>query len=239
MKIGGLPGKVGLYDPANEKDSCGVGFVANIKGQPSHQIMLDAYHINSRMDHRGGRGFEANTGDGAGILIALPHSFFTQIAAEVGFDLPDAGSYAVGNIFLPQDDSERHFCKQEIEKVIQDEGQTFLAWRPVPIDPDTADVGPAARNAQPAIEQLFISSTVSDEAAFERSLYIIRRRFTEFLRRGSDLVQSHLLYVCSLSSNVIVYKGMLTPGQLFPFYLDLADERFETHLAMVLSLIHI
>ena len=235
MKIGGLPGKVGLYDPANEKDSCGVGFVANIKGQPSHQIMLDAYHINSRMDHRGGRGFEANTGDGAGILIALPHSFFTQIAAEVGFDLPDAGSYAVGNIFLPQDDSERHFCKQEIEKVIQDEGQTFLAWRPVPIDPDTADVGPAARNAQPAIEQLFISSTVSDEAAFERSLYIIRRRFTEFLRRGSDLVQSHLLYVCSLSSNVIVYKGMLTPGQLFPFYLDLADERFETHLAMVHS----
>ena len=236
MKIGGFPNKSGLYDPANEKDSCGVGFVANIKGKPSHQIMLDAYHINSRMDHRGGCGFEENTGDGAGILTAVPHSFFSAIAESNGFKLPPAGQYAVGNIFLPQDDAERIICKQTIEKVITEQGQVFLNWRPVPVDADNANVGPAARSAQPVIEQLFIESTVKEDTeAFERSLYIIRRRFTEILRRGSNLTQGHLLYACSLSSNVIVYKGMLTPGQLFPFYSDLEDEGFETHLAMVHS----
>src|SRR6056300_143286 len=104
----GFPPKQGLYDPAQEKDSCGVGFVANIKGKPSHQIMLDAYHLNSRMDHRGGCGFEANTGDGAGILMALPHSFFHKVAKdELNKDLPPAGSYAVGIVFLPQDATER------------------------------------------------------------------------------------------------------------------------------------
>lgn len=235
MKIGGFPDKVGLYDPANEKDSCGVGFVANIKGVPSHQIMLDAYHINSRMDHRGGCGFEENTGDGAGILTALPHAFFQTIAKDAGYDLPEAGKFAVGNIFLPQDEAERKFCKESIEAIITEEGQTFIGWREVPIDPKGADVGPAAHAAQPFIEQLFISSTVDDPKAFDRALYIIRRTFTEKLRRGSNLSQGHLLYACSLSPNVICYKGMLTPAQLFPFYSDLTDTRFETHLAMVHS----
>ena len=189
MKIGGFPSKIGLYDPANEKDSCGVGFVANIKGKPSHQIMLDAYHINSRMDHRGGCGFEENTGDGAGILTAFPHSFLCDLATAEGFELPEAGNYAVGNIFLPQNDAERLICKQTIEKVISEEGQTFIAWRTVPVDADNANVGPAARTAQPAIEQLFVGSTASDEKAFERALYIIRRRFTEILRRGLEFSQ--------------------------------------------------
>ncbi|MDG1204818.1 MAG: glutamate synthase large subunit [Pseudomonadales bacterium] len=235
MKIGGFPDKVGLYDPANEKDSCGVGFVANIKGVPSHQIMLDAYHINSRMDHRGGCGFEENTGDGAGILTALPHAFFQMIAKQAGYDLPEAGKFAVGNIFLPQDETERQFCKDTIEAIIAEEKQTFIGWRIVPVDPQGADVGPAANAAQPFIEQLFIASTLDDPKAFDRALYIIRRRFTEKLRRGSDLTQGHLLYACSLSPNVICYKGMLTPAQLFPFYGDLTDKRFETHLAMVHS----
>lgn len=235
MKIGGFPDKVGLYDPANEKDSCGVGFVANIKGVPSHQIMLDAYHINSRMDHRGGCGFEENTGDGAGILTALPHAFFQMIAKDAGYELPEAGKFAVGNIFLPQDETERQFCKDTIEAIIAEENQTFVGWRIVPIDPQGADVGPAAHAAQPFIEQLFINSTLQDTKAFERALYVIRRRFTEKLRRGSNLIQGHLLYACSLSPNVICYKGMLTPAQLFPFYGDLTDKRFETHLAMVHS----
>jgi glutamate synthase (NADPH/NADH) large chain len=235
MKIGGFPDKVGLYDPANEKDSCGVGFVANIKGVPSHQIMLDAYHINSRMDHRGGCGFEENTGDGAGILTALPHAFFQMIAKDAGYELPEAGKFAVGNIFLPQDETERQFCKDTIEAIIAEENQTFVGWRTVPIDPQGADVGPAAHAAQPFIEQLFINSTLQDTKAFERALYVIRRRFTEKLRRGSNLTQGHLLYACSLSPNVICYKGMLTPAQLFPFYGDLTDKRFETHLAMVHS----
>ena len=235
MKIGGFPDKVGLYDPANEKDSCGVGFVANIKGVPSHQIMLDAYHINSRMDHRGGCGFEENTGDGAGILTALPHAFFQMIAKDAGYELPEAGKFAVGNIFLPQDETERQFCKDTIEAIIAEENQTFVGWRTVPIDPQGADVGPAAHAAQPFIEQLFINSTLQDTKAFERTLYVIRRRFTEKLRRGSNLTQGHLLYACSLSPNVICYKGMLTPAQLFPFYCDLTNKRFETHLAMVHS----
>ncbi|MBV1877573.1 MAG: glutamate synthase large subunit [Pseudomonadales bacterium] len=234
-KTGGLPNKIGLYDPINEKDSCGVGFVAHIKGKPSHQIMLDAYHINSRMDHRGGCGFEENTGDGAGILTALPHTFFSKIAAAEGFVLPAAGKYAVGNIFLPQDEAERATCKAAILSTISAEGQQFIAWRTVPIDPNKADVGPAARTAQPVIEQLFIGSTAADEATFERILYIIRRRFTVLLRRGSNLSQSHLFYACSLSSRVIVYKGMLTPAQLFPFYTDLENVGYETHLAMVHS----
>jgi glutamate synthase (NADPH/NADH) large chain len=233
----GFPEKTGLYDPQNEKDSCGVGFVANIKGQPSHQIMLDAYHINSRMDHRGGCGFEANTGDGAGILMALPHSFFKLVAKEeLGVELPEAGSYAVGNIFLPTVAEELAHCQQVISSIIEEEGQQFLGWRDVPIDPDGADVGPAARMAQPSIKQLFIGAAAElDQDQFERVLYIIRKRFSHQLRNDESLTEAKQVYACSLSTKVIVYKGMLTPGQLFPFYQDLTNQDFATHLAMVHS----
>jgi len=233
----GFPPKQGLYDPAQEKDSCGVGFVANIKGKPSHQIMLDAYHLNSRMDHRGGCGFEANTGDGAGILMALPHSFFSEIAAKsLGLTLPVAGQYAVGNIFLPQVDAERETCRTTINRIIGEEGQTLLGWRDVPTDAAGADVGPAALAAQPRIEQLFISAAEGlNQEEFERKLYVIRKRFSHTLRGDSSLTEAKQLYACSLSTKVIVYKGMLTPGQLFPFYKDLMSPKFETHLAMVHS----
>ena len=233
----GFPPKQGLYDPAQEKDSCGVGFVANIKGKPSHQIMLDAYHLNSRMDHRGGCGFEANTGDGAGILMALPHSFFGDIAAKAfGVALPDAGQYAVGNIFLPQSDAEREFCRTTINNIIQEEGQTLVGWREVPTDATGADVGPAALAAQPRIEQLFVAAAEGlNQEEFERKLYVIRKRFSHKLRGDSSLTEAKQVYACSLSTKVIVYKGMLTPGQLFPFYKDLMSPKFETHLAMVHS----
>lgn len=233
----GFPPKQGLYDPAQEKDSCGVGFVANIKGVPSHQIMLDAYHLNSRMDHRGGCGFEANTGDGAGILMALPHSFFGKIAQkEFGAELPAAGQYAVGNIFLPQIDSERETCRAAINAIIAEEGQTLIGWRDVPTDAKSADVGPAALAAQPRIEQLFIAAAAGlSQEDFERKLYVIRKRFTHKLRGDANLTEAKQLYACSLSTKVIVYKGMLTPGQLFPFYKDLMSPSFETHLAMVHS----
>ena len=233
----GYPEKSGLYDPAYEKDSCGVGFVANIKGKPSHQIMLDAYHLNSRMDHRGGCGFEANTGDGAGILMALPHGFFHKIAEqELGAELPAAGRYAVGNIFLPQLKAEREKCRKVINAIIMEEGQHLVGWRKVPIDAKGADVGPAALMAQPQIEQLFVSAAIGlSTENFERKLYIIRKRFTHALRLESGLKEAKQLYACSLSTKVIVYKGMLTPGQLFPFYKDLTNPDFETHLAMVHS----
>jgi glutamate synthase (NADPH/NADH) large chain len=233
----GFPPKQGLYDPAQEKDSCGVGFVANIKGKPSHQIMLDAYHLNSRMDHRGGCGFEANTGDGAGILMALPHTFFGKIADKAfGVSLPEAGQYAVGNIFLPQDDAERALCREVIDQVVADEGQKLIGWRDVPTDAVSADVGPAALAAQPRIEQLFIGASEGlSQDEFERKLYVIRKRFTHRLRNDASLAEAKQVYACSLSTKVIVYKGMLTPGQLFPFYKDLMSPNFETHLAMVHS----
>ncbi|MDP6653113.1 MAG: glutamate synthase central domain-containing protein, partial [Gammaproteobacteria bacterium] len=233
----GYPEKAGLYDPAQEKDSCGVGFVANIKGKPSHQIMLDAYHLNSRMDHRGGCGFEANTGDGAGILMATPHSFFHKIARqELGAELPPAGQYAVGNIFLPQIEAERETCKQVINQIVAEEGQVLIGWREVPVDPKSADVGPAARMAQPHIAQLFIAAAEGlEHEEFERKLYVIRKRFTHRLRNDGSLLEAKQLFACSLSTKVIVYKGMLTPGQLFPFYHDLTNPSFETRLAMVHS----
>ena len=233
----GYPEKTGLYDPSQEKDSCGVGFVANIKGQPSHQIMLDAYHLNSRMDHRGGCGFEANSGDGAGILMALPNSFFQKVAKiEFDTDLPDAGQFAVGNIFLPQIDEERHICREAINQIIAEEGQSLVGWRVVPIDAKGADVGPAALMAQPRIEQLFVAAGADlDQEQFERKLYVIRKRFTHRLRQDTSLIEAKQVYACSLSTKVIVYKGMLTPGQLFPFYGDLTNPDFETHMAMAHS----
>ena len=235
--LGGLPAKQGLYDPANEKDSCGVGFVCDIKGRPSHQIVADAAHMNCCMEHRGGVGYETNTGDGAGILTSLPHRLLNNIAqAEFGQALPDLGQYGVGNVFLPQDDVERARCKAIFEQQVTACGQTLIGWRTVPTDPDGADVGKAARAAMPHIEQLYIAAQdgISDDD-FERKLYLIRKYATHLIRGDESIVQRKLMYVCSLSSSVIIFKGMLTPNQLFPFYLDLQNETYESHLAMVHS----
>ena len=232
----GLPPKAGLYDPQFEKDSCGVGLVANIKGIPSREIMDNAFQVNSKMDHRGGCGFEENTGDGAGILTAIPDGFFQREGQRLNFCLPPEGSYAVGNIFLPQSDDQRKFCKDLIRSVINKENQNFIGWREVPVDPKKADVGPASLKAQPHIEQLFIGKEDSiNQEEFERKLFLIRKKFSHQLRGHHNLTEAGLLYACSLSSTIIVYKGMLTPSQLFPFYPDLEDNNFQTHLAMVHS----
>ena len=236
----GLPVESGLYDPRLEKDACGVGIVAHIKGEPSHEIIQDARRINSRMDHRGGCGFEENTGDGAGILTALPHNFFKMICAGLDINLPAPRRYAVGNIFLPQLKQERETARATIERVIGEEGHILLGWREVPIAPGPADIGPAARSAMPVIEQVIIGAGDADREtfdrdAFDRALYLIRKRFTRVLRQDSTLSEAHLIYACSLNSRIIVYKGMLTPRQLFPFYPDLQDPAYESHLAMVHS----
>ena len=232
----GFPPKKGLYDPQFEKDSCGVGLVANIKGIPSREIMDDAFHINSRMDHRGGCGFEENTGDGAGILMAIPDNFFRLEAKKLKFNLPKQGDYAVGNIFLPQNKDEKAYCIQEIEKTVLDQGLELIGWRDVPTDHKKADVGPAALDAQPFISQLLIGNNKgSSQEDFERQVYLIRKKFTHALRSDTSLEERSLMYACSLSSTVMAYKGMLTPAQLFPFYPDLENEDFQTHLAMVHS----
>jgi glutamate synthase (NADPH/NADH) large chain len=233
----GFPAKHGLYNPANEKDSCGVGFVAHIKGRRSHQMVLDADHILRRMNHRGACGCEANTGDGAGMLTALPHKFLAKVAAaDLGTQLPEPGKFAAGLVFLPTDGSERRKCKRVVEQIVAEQGQRLVGWREVPVRPDEADVGPTARKAMPVIEQLFVAAGGDLEGdAFERQLYLIRKRASHTLRGDVQMEQALLFYICSLSTKVIIYKGMLTPDQLMPFYPDLSDPGYTTHLAMVHS----
>ena len=155
----GFPEKQGLYDPSLEKDSCGVGFVAHIKGKPSHQIVMDAYTILKNMEHRGACGCEQNTGDGAGILVGMPDKFLRRVAlSELGINLPKPGVYSVGNIFLPKDSVERDHCKQVLNRLIAAEGQKLLGWRAVPQEAKIADIGPAALKAEPVIEQVFIAA---------------------------------------------------------------------------------
>jgi glutamate synthase (NADPH/NADH) large chain len=227
---GALPGKHGLYDPAFEKDSCGVGFICDIKGRPSRSIIEDALTMNSCMSHRGGVGYEKNTGDGAGILIGMPDRFFRK---AIGTALPSAGLFGVGNVFLPADPAERAHCKALMEREVADAGQTLVAWREVPVDPVGADLGNAARSAMPHIEQLIVGANGVEGQDFERKLYLIRKHGSSQLRSDPSLVERKMFYICSLSSRVIVYKGMLTPDQVAKFYQDLNDVDFESHLAMV------
>ncbi len=233
-----LPAAQGLYDPTYEKDSCGVGFIAHIKGVPSHQNVIDADTILQNMDHRGACGCETNTGDGSGIMCGLPHKFLRKVAKrDLGVDLPEPGQFAAGLVFLPQDESERAFCKSTIENLIAESGQAFIGWRDVPQMTDIADVGPTARNSEPFIEQLFVGSSdgLKDDA-FDRKLYMIHKQASHKLRGpDSTLKQALMFYICSLSSKVIIYKGMLTPAQVLPYFPDLQDKDFETHLAMVHS----
>ncbi len=232
-----FPEKQGLYDPSNEKDSCGVGFVAHIKGARSHQIVLDAAEILTNMDHRGACGCEPNTGDGAGILTGLPEQFLAKVAREeFQAELPEPGRFGAGIVFLPTDDNERKRCKEAVERLIAELGQKFVGWREVPTEPDKADIGPTARTAAPTIEQLFVAAAEGVEGdVFERQLYLIRKRASHLLRTDTSLQQRSLFYICSLSSKVMIYKGMLTPAQLLPFYSDLTDPDYQTHLAMVHS----
>ena len=232
----GLPPRQGLYDPALEKDACGVGFVCDIKGRASRRIVETAEHMNCCMVHRGGLGYEKNTGDGAGVLTALPHRFLAKAAkAELGIELPAPGRFGAGIVFLPRDAEQRKRCKAVIAEEIESAGQRLLGWRQVPIRADEAGIGGAARAAMPAMEQLFIGATDVEGDGFERKLYLIRKAATHRLRTDATLSERLLLFFVSLSAKVIVYKGMLTPHQLFPFYPDLQDEDYESHLAMVHS----
>ena len=237
----GFPEKQGLYDPAFEKDSCGVGFVAHIKGKPSHQIVLDAEIMLQRMEHRGGCGCEPTTGDGAGILTGMPHDFCVKVAKQdLAVDLPAAGLYAAGNVFLPTDEDQRKACIAGVEKIIEEQGQKCLGWREVPVDTDGASIGPTARLSQPFILQLYIQAGEKDGAQvegkdFERQLYVIRKRSTHMLRYDKTLSQRKVFYICSLSPSIIIYKGMLNALQVKTFYLDLQDTDYASHIAMVHS----
>ena len=227
----------GLYHPDREHDACGVGFVAHIKGRRSHDILIDADRMLRHMEHRGACGCEANTGDGAGVLTALPHAFLTKVAgADLDLELPEPGRYAAGNVFLPTDDAQRDAVKALVADRCARYGVTLLGWRPVPTDADAADLGPSARGVEPVIEQLFLAAgDEQDAAAFERALYLVRKNSSNEVRVRGDLEQRLMFYICTISPRVIVYKGMLSAPQVIPYYPDLRDKEYTTHLAMVHS----
>ncbi|HPP21122.1 MAG TPA: glutamate synthase-related protein [Phycisphaerae bacterium] len=227
----------GLYDPFFEHANCGVGFMASLNGVKSHAIVHKALEILANLEHRGACGCDPNTGDGAGIQVQVPHEFLTAVAADAGIKLPPAGEYAVGNVFLPRDKRQRRTIEEMFERAIREEGQEFLGWRDVPRD--NAVLGDLARDVEPVVRQVFIGrggllqrAGQDEEAAFERKLYIIRKRMERAVRE-SDLSERLYFYVCSLSARTLVYKGLLLAPQIERYYPDLADESFKSGIALV------
>lgn len=234
MQSYGLPKKQGLYDPTLEHDACGMGFVVNIKGEKSHDIIDEALTVLENLSHRGASGADENTGDGAGILIQIPHDFFKRECDVLGFNLPEKGNYGVGMIFAHKYDDFRKTQMETFEKIVQEEGQKILGWREVPIDMTT--VGEGAKAVMPRFIQVFIEkdASLADEMDFERKLYIIRKKAEKAIVPMCE-DKGGTFYVASLSCKTIVYKGMLTAEQLRNFYLDLSDLDFISALAMVHS----
>jgi glutamate synthase (ferredoxin) len=232
MTLPGLPPKQGLYDPAYERDACGVGFVVDLKGRKSHDLVAKAVRILLNLQHRGACGCETTTGDGAGILLQTPHEFLARECDRLGIRLPTPGAYGVGMVFLPPDPGLRAHCEELFRQAVVEKGQRFLGWRTVPVN--DAMLGATARRAEPVIRQVFIGrgGPFADPLGFERKLYVIRRRVENAVRR-SGLDQRGMFYVPSLSSKTLVYKGMLNSDQLAPFFPDLEDEAVVTGLAMV------
>ena len=224
----------GMYSSQFEKDACGMGFVVNIKGKKSHDIIDDGLRILERLEHRGGAGADKDTGDGAGILVQIPHEFFKRECEVLGINLPAAGEYGVGMIFAHKYESLRNEQKHIFEEVVREEGQVVLGWREVPVD--GTKVGKEAAAIRPWMIQILIGKgpDVTNNAEFERKLYVIRKLAEKRIIPLSKELSSDF-YIASLSSKTIVYKGMLTPGQLRDFYLDLSDLDFTSALAMVHS----
>jgi glutamate synthase (NADH) large subunit (EC 1.4.1.14) len=228
------PEKQGLYDPAYEHDACGVGFVVDAKGRKSHKILQQGLEVLRNLDHRGACGAETNTGDGAGVLIQMPHKFLAAVTKKLGFQLPEPGSYGCGIVFLPRNATLRRKIEEKFEQIVQSEGQTVLGWRTVPTN--NSMLGETAKSCEPFMRQVFIgrSAEVPDELAFERKLYVIRKRaYSEI--RASTAEGASTWYVASLSTKTLVYKGMLLTQQLSQYFADLNDPLMETALALVHS----
>jgi glutamate synthase (NADPH/NADH) large chain len=226
---GALPPKQGLYDPANEHDACGVGFVAHIKGEKSHAIVQHGLTILERLHHRGAVGADPRAGDGAGLLLQMPDAFFRK---SVSFELPAEGEYAVGMVFLPQADKSRAAAEKTIEDFVAAEGQTLLGWRDVPVD--NSGLGYSVLPTEPVIRQVFIQrgSNCADQNAFERKLFVIRKQIENTVR-DAKLEGGDAFYFTSLSSRTVVYKGMLLSDQVGEYYKDLSDESMTSALALV------
>ncbi len=224
----------GLYDPWYEHDSCGVGFVVNVKGERTHDLVRQALEVLGNLEHRGAVGCDPDTGDGAGILMQLPHEFFAEECAEESISLPPPGDYAVAMIFLPRSRQERHRCERLAEQVVAEHGLVFLGWRTVPTN--NSMLGEGALYLEPVIRQLFVRrpKDVTDELEFERRLYVCRRNLVNRVRAMGPF-QEETFYICSFSARTLVYKGMLTPRQLPGYYLDLRHPQIKSALALVHS----
>jgi glutamate synthase (ferredoxin) len=231
----GLPPKQGLYDPRFEHDACGVGFVADIKGRKSHDIIRDGLTILKNVTHRGARGAEANTGDGAGMMIQVPHKFLQKIADLKGFNLPAPGQYGVGMVFLPRNEIHRRAIRLHFEKIIEAEGQRVIGWRTVPTK--NLALGQSAIASEPKMRLVLIerSPDIADDMAFERKLYVIRKRAENEIRYGGRFEGGEYFYIASLSYKTLVYKGMLVSDQVEGYFPDLSDPDMESAIALVHS----
>jgi glutamate synthase (NADPH) large chain len=218
----GLPPAQGLYRPEHEHDACGIGFVASIEGKKTHDIVMKGIQILINLAHRGACGCDPQTGDGAGILIQIPHAYFDRETTALGFSLPSAGEYGVGMVFLPVDTHDRLICEGLIEKIAREEGLTILGWRDTPINGNT--IGRLARGSQPYIEQIFLRGPAGmDQDALERKLYVVRKR-VEAEVAATDMKDKEFFYIPSLSTRTIVYKGLLLAPQITDFY-NRTDQR--------------
>ncbi|MCC3375984.1 glutamate synthase large subunit [Cohnella sp. REN36] len=232
--LNGLPPKQGLYDPQYERDACGMGFVAHIKGRKSHDIIEQALSLLINMEHRGGQGSEPNSGDGAGILLQIPHAFFSKEAEKLGFALPEEGQYAVGMVFLTQDEANRAKHEEIFSGIVAEEGLSVIGWRTVPTNDEK--LGVSAKRVKPFVRQAFISRAegLADDLAYERKLYVIRKRAEKAIRYAG-IPDGEMFYFPSLSSKKIIYKGMLTTEQVGSFYTELHDPELVTAIALVHS----
>ncbi|MGI8988006.1 MAG: glutamate synthase large subunit [Bryobacteraceae bacterium] len=230
----GLPEAQGLYDPRNEHDACGMGFVANINGHKSHDIILKGIQILINLTHRGACGCDPETGDGAGILIQIPHKFFARESGKLGFTLPASGEYGVGMIFLPVERHQRLQCEGILERIVREEGLKVLGWRDIPTN-GTA-IGRIARGSQPYIQQIFIGRGPGmDEDALERKLYVVRKRVEAEVTKADHVVSPDIddFYIPSLSARTIVYKGLLLAPQIANFFPELSDPDVVSALCLV------
>ena len=228
----GMPEQQGLYSPSNERDACGLGFVAHIKGKKSHQIVQQGLQILANLTHRGATGYDPKLGDGAGILIQMPDAFMRKEATKLGISLPAVGSYACGTAFLPQTKNGREACESIVARIIHEEAQTLLGWRDVPRD--NSNIAQAAKDVEPVMRQVFIGrgENVADQNTFERKLFVIRKRI-EHEVRALKLEDSAQFYFPSLSSKTIIYKGMLLANEVGVYYTDLNDPDMMSALALV------
>ena len=229
--------KQGLYRPAFEHDACGVGLVANLSGERTHQIVEQAIEVLENLEHRGAIGADPETGDGAGILVEMPDQFFREEAQQLGIALPPFGRYGVGMIFLPADPEQRRTCADIVERIVREKGLDFLGWREVPVNPDAIGVG--ARSVMPAIAQALVGLPADappppGDDWLERRLYVVQRNVERAVGEAA-LPDAADFYICTFSGNSLVYKGLLISSQLERFYCDLIDPRVVTRFAIVHS----